>query len=798
MYLFGENTKNKFDDHRPEVHDSDGLLVLNGNGEWLWRPLDNSKYLRISAFVDENPKGFGLLQRDREPAHYLDFEANYEQRPSAWVEPVGDWGKGWIELVEIPSQQEIHDNVVAYWVPREKAVPQKELHYRYRLYWFTKLPVKKVPGDITATYTGIGGVSGMLEDHKRKFVIDFDILNMQKEVEKGIATLEVSASEGEITGKHLMYNPVTKGLTAYIDFKPNGKTSELRASVVKKGKNISELPLRVTFYARVSTESDEQLNSLDNQISFFENFIKSNKNWTYVNGYIDEGISGSTVKRRKKFLQMIDDAKSGYFDLIVTKEVSRFSRNLSDSIKYTQELLANDVGVYFQSNGINTYDPNSEFILNMMGSVAQEEVKRLSSRVKWGHKEAIKKGRVLGSNSITGYKKDDAKLVIVEEEAKKIRKIFELYATGKYGFYKLATELHRQGINNYKENIYDKDTLKRIIQNPKYKGFYRGHTTETIDYRTKQRVYIPQEEQVIYKDERVPAIVSEELWNRANKILDSRSTLMKASNGNAKRAERKYCYTTKIFCSEHNVSYQRMSSKGKQTKPRWACGNYVKYRLDACESPIIAEMDLNNIFVIVMEQVFNNKNEIIKEMLDYYSNLKIDNNYQFEISKLKKEIKTIETKKEKLLELNIDGSINNLEFKERNDKYNEDISSLNIRIGKIEQERKIMSDSFSNINIIEDAIKKQVDYKNNVNEFVDKFLEEIIVYKEDNDRHKLMLKIYLNLLKKPIPTGKGARHIDDDKYSPIFTKEVETLDLGRSDFQRNSFKINVYLSRDID
>ena len=349
---------------------------------------------------------------------------------------------------------------------------------------------------------------------------------------------------------------------------------------ILKGKNIAELPLRVTFYARVSTETDEQLNSLDNQISFFENFIKSNKNWTYVNGYIDEGISGSTVKRRKKFLQMIDDAKSGYFDLIVTKEVSRFSRNLSDSIKYTQELLANDVGVYFQSNGINTYDPNSEFILNMMGSVAQEEVKRLSSRVKWGHKEAIKKGRVLGSNTITGYKKDDAKLVIVEEEAKKIRKIFELYATGKYGFYKLAMELHRQGINNYKGNIYDKDTLKRIIQNPKYKGFYRGHTTETIDYRTKQRVYIPIEEQVIYKDESIPAIVSEELWNRANEILDSRSTLMKASNGNAKKIERKYCYTTKIFCSDHNVSYQRMTNKRKQTKPRWACGNYVKYRLD--------------------------------------------------------------------------------------------------------------------------------------------------------------------------------------------------------------------------
>ena len=563
---------------------------------------------------------------------------------------------------------------------------------------------------------------------------------------------------------------------------------------ILKGKNIADLPLRVTFYARVSTESDEQLNSLDNQISFFENFIKSNKNWTYINGYIDEGISGSTVKRRKNFLQMIDDAKSGHFDLIVTKEVSRFSRNLSDSIKYTQELLANDVGVYFQSNGINTYDPNSEFILNMMGSVAQEEVKRLSSRVKWGHKEAIKKGRVLGSNTITGYKKDNAKLVIVEEEAKKIKKIFELYATGKYGLYKLAMELYRQGINNCKGNIYDKDTLKRIIQNPKYKGFYRGHTTETIDYRTKQRIYIPIEEQVIYKDESIPSIVSEELWNRANEVLNSRSILMKESNGNAKKSERKYCYTAKIFCSNHNVSYRRMASRRNQAKPRWACGNYVKYRLDACESPIIAEMDLNNIFIIVMEQVFNNKNKIIKEMLEYYSNLKIDNNYQFKISRIKNEIKTIEIKKEKLLELNIDGSINNIEFKERNDKYNEDISFLNIKMEKTEQERKIISNSFGNIKIIEDAVKKQVDHKNNINEFVDKFLEEIIVYKEGNDRHKLMLKIYLNLLKKPIPIGTGARHIDDDKNSPIFSKEVETLNLGRTDFQRNSFKINVYLS----
>lgn len=558
---------------------------------------------------------------------------------------------------------------------------------------------------------------------------------------------------------------------------------------ILKGKNIADLPLRVTFYARVSTESDKQLNSLDNQISFFENFIKTNKNWTYVNGYIDEGISGSTVKKRKNFLKMIKDAEEGYFDLIVTKEVSRFSRNLSDSIKYTQKLLAYDVGVYFQSNGINTYDPNSEFILNMMGSVAQEEVKRLSSRVKWGHKEAIKKGHVLGSSTITGYKKENTKLVIVEDEAKKIRKIFELYATGKYGFYKLAMELHRQGINNYKGNIYDKGTLKRIIQNPKYKGFYRGHTTETIDYRTKQRIYIPIEEQIIYKDKSIPSIVSEELWNRANEILGNRSLLMKSSNGNARITEKKYCYTAKIFCGDHNVSYRRMSNK---KNPKWACGDYIKYRLDACKSPIIAEADLNNIFVIIMGEFFKNQKDIIDEMLNYYSSIKIDNHYQYEISNLKEEIQNINAKKEKLLDLNIYGSISNMEFKERNDKYNQEIMLLTKKVERIELDKKKMIDD-DYLKTIKRAIEK-MDYKNNVKEFVDIFLDEIIVYKENDDRHKLLLKIYLNLFKRKFSIVKGARHINDNSLLPIFDKSIKTLDLKRSDFQNNSFKIRVYSS----
>ena len=245
MYLFGENSKNKFDDHRPEVHDSDGLLIWNGNDEWLWRPLDNSKYLRISSFSDNNPKGFGLMQRDRNPEHYLDFEAMYEQRPSVWVEPLENWGKGVVQLVEIPSIQEIHDNIVAYWIPDKKIKAGKEYHFSYMLHWVNRLPVDNGMARVMATYTGVGGVSGMLENEKRKFVVDFQnikVKNLKQAIEKDEVKANISVSEGTIKGHHLMYNPLTGGALLYMDFKPNGKTSEIRMSLTdKNGKNLSEV-----------------------------------------------------------------------------------------------------------------------------------------------------------------------------------------------------------------------------------------------------------------------------------------------------------------------------------------------------------------------------------------------------------------------------------------------------------------------------------------------------------------------------------------------------------------------------
>lgn len=174
MFQFGENDRRVSDDFRPEIHDADGLSMHTGAGEWIWRPLVNSPVLRVNSFLDENPKGFGLLQRDRNFDHYQDDGAFYDLRPSVWVEPIGDWGKGAVQLVEIPTEDETFDNIVAYWNPDEAFGPGQERRYQYRLYWAEEPPVRSPAAEVIATRIGAGGIIGQKNrPASRKFVIDF-------------------------------------------------------------------------------------------------------------------------------------------------------------------------------------------------------------------------------------------------------------------------------------------------------------------------------------------------------------------------------------------------------------------------------------------------------------------------------------------------------------------------------------------------------------------------------------------------------------------------------------------------
>ena len=293
--------------------------------------------------------------------------------------------------------------------------------------------------------------------------------------------------------------------------------------MLNSGKAIFDLPLRVVYYARVSTDKREQLNSLGNQVRHYEDYIKSMESWIFCGGYVDEGVSASSVEGREDFLKMIKDAKNGKFDLVITKEISRFSRSTLDSIFYTRELLKNGVAVFFQNDNINTIYTDSELRLTIMSSITQDEIRRLSERVRFGMNRAYKAGKVLGGGNIYGYNKKDGKLVINESQAVFVREVFEIYAEGRHGYRTLAKLLTKKGYRNQRGKELNPGTLKAILTNPKYKGYYHGRLTESSDYRDKKNRKLSDEEKLVYKDPDIPVIVPEELWDRVNSIINERS-----------------------------------------------------------------------------------------------------------------------------------------------------------------------------------------------------------------------------------------------------------------------------------
>ncbi len=207
MYHYAENSTARPADYRPEVHDSDGLIIHTASGEWIWRPLQNNRNLLINVFSLNNPRGFGLLQRDRNFDHYQDLESRYDRRPNAWVTPLGEWGEGHVELIQIPTQDEYHDNVVAFWVPKSAPESGKLIHRSYRLRWFLHDPLIPGGGHVVATRTAAGTAP-----NARKFVLDFAGGELESlTADSGVEAIIDVGENGRLLEHQLMKNDVTQG-----------------------------------------------------------------------------------------------------------------------------------------------------------------------------------------------------------------------------------------------------------------------------------------------------------------------------------------------------------------------------------------------------------------------------------------------------------------------------------------------------------------------------------------------------------------------------------------------------------
>ena len=512
---------------------------------------------------------------------------------------------------------------------------------------------------------------------------------------------------------------------------------------MRMGRSIFDLPLRVTFYARVSTEKYEQLNSLENQVQYYTELIQSKPNWTYVEGYIDEGISGTSTKKRDSFNRMIADAKAGRFDFIITKEISRFSRSTLDSIQYTQELLEHNVGVLFQNDNINTLDTDSEFRLVVMAGVAQDEVRKLSERLKFGFRQSIKNGRVLGNDKIWGYDKQGCKLTVNEREAEPVRLIFELYANQGLGIRRISQKLFEMGYASRKGNEFNVLTIRHILQNPKYKGWYCGNKTQSLDYRTKKKAFLDESEWVATPATNVPALVTEELWDRANALYKARSKQM-VSHQSAAEFHNRYPYSGKIFCEEHDAPYHRrvlVSEKG--AKEIWQCRVYRERGRAACSAPQLRTTELDAVMAEIFGQMARNKQAIIDTLVGILQNAPGKRDYTREAEKLEQEIAQIHAKKDRLLEMSMEGAISIPEFKTRNDGFNEQIRNLEIKLDTLRQEQEKSDLTAENIRQIQTALQRELDFTDGINsELVATILDRIVVKKEST-KQEIYLEIHL-------------------------------------------------------
>ncbi len=523
-------------------------------------------------------------------------------------------------------------------------------------------------------------------------------------------------------------------------------------NILAQGKKLIDLPLCVTFYARVSTDHEEQLNSLENQVGYFEKYIKSQTNWIFVSGYVDEGISGTSVKKRDNFLKMVDDAKKGMFNLILTKEISRFSRNTVDSIKYTQELLSYGVGVFFLNDNINTFETDSELRLTIMASIAQDEIRKLSERVKFGYKRSIERGIVPGNDNFYGYKKNKGKLEIIPEEAKLIRIIFNEYSKGKMGTGKLGFYLY----NEY--NIVSKTNkplagtvIGRIIRNPKYKGYFCAHKETTVDYHTHKRIRFKPDEWIVYKNnETCPPIVSEEIWEKCNNILSKNANNYKCHT----RTDMRYALSGKIKCFHDGATFIKGSYKNKKTgceSKYWGCSNYRKYgkeKVNGCRTPIIRYQELLNIFKIIIKNILDNENDMLKEIYNLVNETRNKFDYSREIYETKKKIEEIKNNKLELINMRVRKEIEDDEYNDIKEKYNNDLLFLD------KKKQNYLS------------MNSYVDYKSNIDDFLKKIYEVILEDDEsifsifgsildtilverlesEENTHKVMLHFKLNIV----------------------------------------------------
>lgn len=523
--------------------------------------------------------------------------------------------------------------------------------------------------------------------------------------------------------------------------------------------------MKIAAYCRVSTEKEAQIDSLEKQIEFFNEFTKKN-GYELYKLYADEGISGKQIKHRKQFQQMMIDAKAKKFDKVVVKDVSRFARNTVDLLQSVRELKSYGVQVDFLNNG-EVMEGGSEFILTILGAMAQQESANMSKRVKFGKDITAKKGRV--PNLVFGYDKipdERYTLKINEEEAKIVKEIFESYVYKGIGTTKIAWNLNDRGIRTKKtKSKWVQTSIVRMLKNPIYTGRVTNKKSEVTDFITGTRKELPEEEWIVVERPEM-RIISDELFNRAQELLEQRSNEFKLNN---KREKTEYVFSTLIYCKHCGYSFRRIKRKYTADGPeyiRWVCSGRNSMGVNHCpNTTVIDEEELLNAIKVYLKSIIKNKKDFMKAVEKEFEKItKLRENNERSEESLLKEIEKVTVKKQKYMEMFQNEIINIQELKKYTNPLNEDIARL-------ERELKLITSEIKEKDVLEKELNKTIktvdDILNNQT-ITNAMLKTIIdVIEVDSDSN---VEVRLKLLNE-IGTNEPVITKFEDIYQSVEEKE---------------------------
>jgi site-specific DNA recombinase len=449
---------------------------------------------------------------------------------------------------------------------------------------------------------------------------------------------------------------------------------------------LNELSRRkVAAYARVSTDDEEQATSYETQVKHYTEFIQKKPEWEYVKVYADDGISGTSTKRRESFNEMINDALDGKIDLIITKSISRFARNTLDTIFYTRKLKAKGIEVYFEKENLWSLDDKTEFLLTIMASMAQEESRSISQNVTMGKRWGMKEGRVSWAYSnMLGYTKENGKIVVVENEAILVRKIYQLFLREGKTCTGIAEYLKSHGIPTPSGKSYKwtKNTINSILRNEKYKGdalLQKTYTADFLEHKVeKNQGHLPQ----YYVENSHPAIIDKEEWEIVQAELMRRDKIGAAYSGNS-------VFSSKLICGDCGGFYGRKiwHSTSKYARAVYRCNCKYNKNQDKCQTPALTEDVIKEKFVIAYNQVMNGKQRIIEDIKEIIQVLSDTSEQDAKIIDLQNKMEVISGLVEKMIKENTKTAQDQAEFARKYEEFSAEYESNKNSLDKALEKR---------------------------------------------------------------------------------------------------------------